>query len=189
MRTSTAARQFIRCAPLAAVLIVLVPVVATAQEPVKSFDQLNTRLKVGDTIWVTDAQGREVKGRIAELNAASLTLEHGSAGRSFAPADVGRVRLRVDDSVLTGTLIGLGTGLAAGAAILGQGDGDPTSLGIVAAALLFGGIGAAVGAGIDGLIHGKRDVYRAPGESGSVRLTLAPVITPRTKGVAMSCSF
>ena len=28
--------------------------------------QLNTRLKLGDTVWVTDAQGREIKGKIRD---------------------------------------------------------------------------------------------------------------------------
>ena len=36
----------------------------SAQEPVRDFSQLNTRLKPGDTVWVTDAQGREIKGKI-----------------------------------------------------------------------------------------------------------------------------
>ena len=62
MAASAAARQFVTYPTLAAVLIVLVPALSAAQEPVKSFDQLNTRLKVGDTVWVTDAEGRESKG-------------------------------------------------------------------------------------------------------------------------------
>jgi len=48
--------------PLTAVLIVLLPAASAAQEPVKSIDQRNTRIKVGDTVWVTDAKGREIKG-------------------------------------------------------------------------------------------------------------------------------
>jgi len=185
MSTSSAARPLVTWAPLAAAIIVLLPALAAAQEPVASFEQLNTRLKVGDTVWVTDAQGREVKGQITELHDASITL----AERTFAAADVGRVRLRVNDSVLTGTLIGLATGVAAGAAVLGQGDTDPSAGGIVGAALLFGGVGAAVGAGIDGMVHGKRDVYRAAGASSSARLSIAPVVTPRTKGLALVYSF
>ena len=62
MNTSSPARQFRNCLPLATLLIILLPALAAAQDPVKSFDQLNTRLKIGDTIYVTDAQGREVKG-------------------------------------------------------------------------------------------------------------------------------
>ena len=185
MHTSSAARRFATWAPLAAVLIALLPVIAAAQEPVTSFDQLNTRLRIGDTVWVTDAQGREIKGRILELHDASITLTE----RTFSAAEVGRVRLRVNDSVLTGTLIGLATGLGAGAAVLGQGDTDPSGGTIAGAALLFGGVGAAVGAGIDGLIHGKRDVYRSPGASSSARVSLAPVLAPRSKSVVVWCSF
>ena len=63
MGTSSAARRLVARVPLAAMLIAILPALAAAQEPVKSFDQLNTRLKPGDTVWVTDAQGRESKGR------------------------------------------------------------------------------------------------------------------------------
>ena len=42
--------------------LLLLPALAGAQEPVRTFDQLNTRLKVGDSIYVTDAKGREIKG-------------------------------------------------------------------------------------------------------------------------------
>ena len=42
MRASSAARQFAAWTPLAALLIVLPPALAAAQEPVKSFDQLGT---------------------------------------------------------------------------------------------------------------------------------------------------
>jgi len=54
-------------AVLIAVLVAvaqLAPPVARAQEPVKTFDQLNTLLKVGDTIRVTDARGREHQGKV-----------------------------------------------------------------------------------------------------------------------------
>ena len=134
MRT-TGRRQVIAVA--AALVVIVGDGFAAAQEPVKSFDQLYTRLKVGDTIWVTDAQGREVQGRVAELTPASLTLDREAAGRAFAAADVWAVRRRVDDSVLTGALIGFGTGLALGALALGQGDTDPSSANIVGVGLLF----------------------------------------------------
>ena len=80
MGRSSAARQFVTWAPLAGALIVLLPAVLAAQEPVKSFDQLNTRLKVGDMVCVTDAQGREIKGKIRDLSPSALTIEGDSAG-------------------------------------------------------------------------------------------------------------
>jgi len=188
MSTSSAARQFIRCAPLAALLVVLLPALSAAQEPVKSFDQLNTRLKVGDTVWVTDAQGREIKGRIRGLSATSLLLDGGGSPQDFQAARVGTIRVQQPDSLANGALIGLAAGAVAGA-LVWRAVCDGEAACAVVGALLGAGAGVGIGAGIDGLIHGKRDVYRAPGASGNARFSLAPVVTPHTKGVAVSFSF
>jgi hypothetical protein len=50
-------------------------------------------------------------------------------------------------------------------------------------------IGAGVGALIGAFMPRSRDVYRAPAGGPAARLSIAPVITPRTKGVALSYSF
>src|SRR5512139_2152636 len=94
---------------LAIISLLLAFALAAAQEPVRDFSQLNTRLRPGDTIWVTDAQGREVKGRILSLSTDALTLEGGSP-RSFASPDVTAIQLRRNDSLGNGALIGLGVG-------------------------------------------------------------------------------
>jgi hypothetical protein len=114
MRTSSAAQQFAIGMPLAGALIVLLPALAAAQEPVRSFDQLNTRLKVGDTVWVTDAQGREVKGTITELRDASISLN--SDGQTTLQAESVRLvqQKRRGISMLLGCLIGFGAGVAGG---------------------------------------------------------------------------
>jgi hypothetical protein len=172
--------------------MLLIPALAGAQEPVKSFDQLNTRLRVGDTIWVTDAHGREVKGKIQGLDAASLTLE-ARTPLSFAPSDVRVIQERRPDSVKNGALIGMGAGGAVAVVSMLTLDFEGCTFGCVAAVLgYFGGIGAGVGALVDAMIPGqKQAVYRAAGAAGasSARFSLAPVITPRHKGVAVSFSF
>ena len=81
------------------------PVQAAGQEPVKSFDQLNARLKVGDTVWVTNAQGREIKGEIQSLAPDALTLEVDGA-RTFTAHDVRVIHERKRDSLKNGALIG-----------------------------------------------------------------------------------
>ena len=172
--------------------LVLAPVAAPAQEPVQSFDQLNTRLKVGDTVWVTDAQGREVQGRIHSLSPDALTL--GADGsKTFAAREVGAIRERRPDSLKNGALIGMGAGGAVAIVSMLTLDFEGCTVGCVAAVLgYFGGIGAGVGALVDAMIPGKKQaVYRAPGAAGasSARLSFAPVITPRHKGVAVSLSF
>ena len=178
---------------LATAAALAAPAPCAAQEPVKSFDQLNTRLKPGDTVWVTDAQGREIKGTIASLAPDSLAVKAGGL-RTFSAGDVSMIHLREGDSLRNGALIGLGIGggigIAGCAAMAADGFGDAGWC--VLAVGLYGGLGAGIGVGIDALIPGKKLVaYRAPGSPGaaSARLSIAPVVTPRTKGVAVSFAF
>jgi hypothetical protein len=199
MRTSSAARQFVTWTPLVAVITILLPAVSAAQEPVKSFDQLNTQLKVGDTIYVTDAQGREVKGKLHELGPSSLVIDSGGP-RTVAAADVRLIQERQADSkkdkTLLGLAIGAGGGLLLGGVLAGALDESGSDLSSVESAALFAAIGAGAGAGLgalfDGLNPGKpRVVYRAAGFAGAGLGTvrIAPVVTPRMKGVAVGISF
>ena len=176
---------------LAVISLLLAFALAAAQEPVRDFSQLNTRLRPGDTIWVTNAQGREVKGTILSLTADELTLE-GRGGRIYGPSDVTTIQVRRGDSLRNGALIGLGIGsgltLVACLANAESGDAGWCALG----AAIYGGIGAGIGVGIDALIPGKKILaYRAPGSAGlpHARLSVAPVVTPRAKGVAVSFAF
>ena len=178
-------------AALAAALSLAAPAPCAAQEPVRDFSQLNTRLRPGDSIWVTDAQGREVKGRILSLSTDEVTLEGGSR-RSFGAPDVSTIQLRRNDSLANGALIGLGVGggLTLVACLVSVDSSDAGWC--AAAAAVYGGIGAAIGVGIDALIPGKKILaYRAPAPSGAppARLSIAPVVTPRAKGVAVSFAF
>jgi len=186
-----AARQFVAWAFLAALLGLLLPAPAAAQEPVKSFDQLNTRLKVGDTVWVTDAQGREVKGRITSFGPAAIGVDANGA-QVLRADEIRAVEHRRRDSLWNGALIGFGVGLGAGAATLPWACSDSCS-GVgqgVLIGFLMGGIGAGIGIGVDAAIPGRRQiVYRAGTASPSARLSLVPLITPRTKALAVSLSF
>ena len=175
------------------IIAIFAPAIANAQESVASFDQLGTQLKPGDTIWVTDAQGREVKGKIQSLSPDALTLD-ANGPRTFAPRDVSIIRDRQRDSLKNGTLIGLGIGggLAAawciGAVAAEENPGVECAEGLV----VFGGLGTLLGLGIDAAIPGRmRVVYRAPGSGGaaSARFSIAPFVTSRTKGVALAVTF
>jgi hypothetical protein len=172
------------------------PAPAAAQEPVTSFGQLNTRLKVGDTIWVTDAQGRETEGKIGILSPDALTIE-ADGSRAFAARDVRIIRDRQRDSLKNGTLIGLGVGgsLALTWCLAAVASDDPSiSPGVECfeGAVVFGGVGTLFGLFIDASSPGKmRVAYRAPGAAGPAhaRLSMAPVITPRAKGLRLSIAF
>jgi hypothetical protein len=176
--------------------LVATPAAAGAQEPVKSFDQLGTRLKPGDTVWVTDAQGREIKGKIESLGAEALTL-NADGSRTFPARDVTLVRERQRDSLKNGTLIGLGVGggiaLAWCLGAVSASDyyaEEDASVECAEGTIVFGGLGTLIGLGIDAALPGKmRVAYRAAGAGGHARLSIAPVITSRTRAVAVSFTF
>ena len=183
---------------LATAAALAVPAPCAAQKPVTSFDQLNTRLKPGDTVWVTDAQGREINGTIETLGPDALTLK-GDGTDAFAARDVARVQRRERDSLVNGTLIGLGVGVGFAVAAYSKSTAQEREncrteyllCGFVMVA--YAGLGAGIGAGIDALIPGKNAVvtYRAAAPAGgtAARVSLAPVVTRRAKGVAVSFAF
>jgi len=180
-------------ATAAMLAFLLMPALVHAQEPVKTFEQLNTRLRVGDKIIVTDTQGREHEGKILDISPSALTLDR-DAGHKLAGSDVQLVQERQRDSLKNGALIGLASGLAVGAvaaADCASGDCEfsPAAVFLIAGGV-YGGIGAAIGTGIDALIPGKkRVVYRAPGGKPVTRVMVVPVLTPHTKSVALSVAF
>jgi hypothetical protein len=182
-------RSIPACA-LILVALVLLPAICAAQEPVRSFDELNTRLKPGDTVWVTDAQGREVKGRIVSIRSDELALDSDTA-IPFPAGSVRLVREREDDSVWKGTIIGGSVGAALGLSF-GSFSGSWRWSDAAAGAVMFGGIFAGVGLAVDALIPGKKIVvYRGPAAAArpSAHVAVAPLVTPRAKGIAASVAF
>lgn len=169
------------------------PSLAAAQKPVQSFDQLNTRVSVGDTVKVTDVVGREVKGRITDLHDASVVLDYN--GETVLRSDTVRLVQRRTKPVGHAALMGLGIGAAAGAVLgaiasAGECTSDCTGGEWAAGLGLGAGIGAGVGAAVRAALPASwREVYRAPGSSGQARLSVAPVITPHAKGVVVGLSF
>jgi hypothetical protein len=178
-------------ASLALLLLGSSPQLATAQEPVRDFSQLNTRLKPGDTIWVTDAQGREIKGKIRGLAPSSLTLD-GGAGTMEADA----VRLIMEgkgQQKFKGAMYGLAAG--GGAAVLlllaaGSCDAEDCEILYYVGAPIAAGAGAGIGVALGAVTHkAGRVVYRAPGAQAAPRLSVAPLVTPRARGVVISFAF
>jgi hypothetical protein len=207
MRT-TGRRQVIAVA--AALAVVVGAGFAAAQEPVETFDQLNTRLKVGDTVWVTDAQGREVKGQIRDIQPSSLMLD-ADGTKTFQASDVRQLVERGVRStkacVFWGLVGGSGAGVLAALATrgplsttwcVGTVPADvacsPTRTGLGDEAWFLvpagAGVGLAVGAFLASRALGPKNViYSAPGGQPSARLTLAPIMTRHTKGVRLAISF
>jgi hypothetical protein len=175
-----------RAAILAAIIVAAWLASACAPKaPVRSFDQLSERLKPGQTVYVIDADGREIRGRISELSDSALTLSGAGAGTRL-PAERVRAVDRHGDPVWNGLFIGLGVGAAM--ALLadprevrcpdGSSGCTDTQIGGRLAAVAVSG---ALGAGIDAMFRSRTPIYRAP-ESGAL---LAVIPLPAHRGAAV----
>ncbi len=156
-----------------AIVMLVMPAPASAQEPLTSFEQLSSRVTIGDTLWVTDKDGRVTRGRLDQLTTGSLTLQTGRP-KLFEAASINVIRQRQHDSVKTGALIGLGVGGAMGTAwcigavLDDSGDVDPKVE--CPEGLIFAGLGTLTGAGIDAIIPGRLTViYRGQAPPASTR--------------------
>jgi hypothetical protein len=162
-----------------------------AQDVASSFEQLRVLIKPGDKITVVDVAGREADGRIEKLSRDTLTLTSAAGRRELGEVDVGEIRQRRGDSLKNGAIIGAVAGTAyylTMAALLSDSDGGDVIIGTaVAGGVLFAGMGAAAGAGIDALISGEQVIYRRNSRQG--RLGVSPLFGRGRRGVAVTVKF
>ena len=163
-----------------------------AQNIASSFDQLSVLVKPGDKITVVDVRGAETEGRIGKLSRDTLTLDTAAGPRQLGEADVARIRQRRSDSLQNGAIIGAAAGAGYGiamltffAAISDGGDVIPAS--VITGMVVFTGLGAAAGAGIDALIKRRQVIYEKSGGGGKVAIT--PLFVKGRRGVAVSVRF
>lgn len=177
------------CVTTSVVISVMIVSAAEAQNLAGSFEQLQVLVKPGDIISVTDTTGRELKGRISSLSSTSLALLIDGTRRDLSESDITTIRQNRQDSVADGAKwglgIGAGLGLAAGVA-LASGDGTASPL-IPILAMVYGGLGAGVGAGLDALMMSNQVIYYKP--NSAARLSISPLVTRERKGVLFSVGF
>jgi hypothetical protein len=178
--------QMIRiCSAALAILFVSSPSLAQTNA-----ENIQTRVKDGQRVSITDDQGQEFKGRIGALAADRLRML--VDGKSVDVAYDRIVRIdRPHDSLANGALIGFGVGAALGLAAMAAEDGceaclEPGADSYVAGMLLVGGLGTAVGVGIDALIHRDREIYRR-GAGGHA--TVAPALGRGALGALVSVTW
>jgi hypothetical protein len=160
-------------------------------------ENIRARVKDGQKVSITDDQGQEFKGRIGILSTNALNIV--ADGKSVdVPYDrIVRVD-RPNDSLANGALIGLGAGAALGFIAVASADdngdcspgaffcGDATTGNYVAGTFLMGGLGTAVGVGIDALIHHNREIYR---RGDRAHTTVAPAMGRGVRGVVVSMTW
>ena len=163
-----------------------------AQGVASSFHQLSVLVKPGDKITVVDVAGREAEGRIGTLSRDTLTLVTEAGPRQLGEADVAKIRQRRSDSLQNGAIIGAAAGAGYGLALLAlaaalDDGGGPIPLSVVTGMVVFTGMGAAAGAGIDALIARRQVIYEKRGGGGQV--SVSPLFLDGRRGVAVSVKF
>jgi hypothetical protein len=158
-----------------------------------SFDQVSLKVKIGDSVIVTDLSGREQEGIVLDFSPKSLSLAIHGTRRELPASDVWALDLRYHDSLKNGALTGLGIGigvtafagivLAAGHRVHGGKD-----IAILAVdGILYGGLGAALGLLVDSMVEGRLPVYRAAAtKPAATKLSFSPLITRDKKGIALT---
>jgi hypothetical protein len=177
-----------------AIVVLMAPATASAQA---AADEIQKAVRAGQKVAITDDQGREFNGRISTMTAGGLTVV--SRGTPVALPYAGIVRIdRPHDTPANGALIGLGVGAGLGIAALAAEDhascepavffscSNPSAGGYVAAAAILGGLGAAVGVGVDALIHRDRNIYR---RSGGTHVALFPSFRRGAGAATLSISW
>ena len=139
---------------------------------------------------LTDHAGAEVRGRIATLSPSAIVLETRDGPRTWDEGDVRTIRQRRGDPLGNGALIGLGVGaglgLAAGLVIVDEGN----EVGwVVMPTLIYGGLGAAIGVGVDALVTRELVIFESKGGLPRTQLRITPLLTPRAQGVSVAFRF
>ena len=112
-----------------ALAVLAFPAAASAQAVARTFDELNVRVRSGETVYVTDNQSRTIDGLLLTVSADALVMEAASGRVTLSVAQVDRVRVRRRDSLKNGILEGLAAGAAGGAlaALLTDGHDRPST--------------------------------------------------------------
>ena len=165
----------------------IIPSVAFAQNV--TVDALSTHLTIGQVVTITEINGNRSQGRITDLTGSTIVLRLDSdEQRSLSASTVRRVDVK--DSLLNGALIGFAAGAVPGAVfgnfvrLLCESESGRCDAAPVVAGAMFGAFGAGLGAGIDALI--RRSVTVSPNHP---KISVAPLIEPRRRGLMMSVRF
>jgi hypothetical protein len=152
-----------------------------------SLERLKALVPAHSKVTVTDTQGHELHGTIDDASESGLSLRIAGAIRRLVVTDVRSVRVRTNDSLVNGALIGAAVsgGLSSLMFLDNECHTDPVCYQAVA---VYAGLGAVAGLGIDALIHGHVVVYIAPRRVQN-RLVVAPIVARGGKGVRLTLSF
>ena len=147
------------------VIALSVALPASAQTSVNSFELLQSIVKPGQTLVVTDQAGHETTGSVSEVSALSLTLALKKHEQRVFAGDTVRA-IRRTDPLGNGTLVGLGIGIAATSTFAARcgrykyaEESGPCMAAAMSSGLLWIPMAALIGRAID-RAHGNAQLYR-----------------------------
>ena len=153
------------------------------------------KIRLGQTVVVRDASGYETKGVVQSVEPTKLVVKYGvgrlsdpaepgkslNDSRAFAPADVNRVQRPA--AIWDGAVKGAAVALVPVGIFTASCDCGSPPAGFV---VFVGGIGAAIGLGIDAA-WGPKTLYRRAGPPRTI--AIAPIAGNGRRGVAASVRF
>ena len=169
---------------LAGILLLMISGTARGQTPPTAID---TRLTHGRTISITDAQGQVTRGRVVAVTSDSVTVR--KADRRFDVPFSEVVAIDEIDHLGNGALVGLivGAGLFVADVWASSADGlELNGGGYALFGVIYGGLGAAAGAGIDAMIGGDRRIYQ---RGSTARVRVSPAFHSNRTGGTISISW
>ena len=151
-----------------------------------SLAALTSQVPAGEIVYVTDAAGSIVHGKLAGIANDVLQLRVGATTRAIRADDVTRIQWQKRDSPLTGVVIGGAVGAVHGIYWL---IADPNECtGLCAEDYVAIGVGALVGGLIDRAIKKKVTVYEASSRK-STKVDISPLLVGDRRGLQVAVTF
>lgn len=160
---------------------------AGAQPATAALEELGVLADTASTVIVTDRDGRELRGTIANASGSLLSLRRGRVIYDFQIEEVRSVRVRKEDPLGNGAVIGalVGGGSVAPIFLDNECRDDPMCYASVG---VWAGVGALAGLGLDALVRDEVVVYpAAPRPSQALRV--GPIGGRGRKGVRLTIAF
>ncbi len=190
----------------AAVAICLVASGGCARHRIATtFTELETGVKPGRTVYVTNTTGQIQKGTLERFTPASADVNVSRATVHVLERDT--VRITVREPLWQGLVIGAGAGAFLGGlaqaygeaygcaldegfgSVLGSAPSSDCDSQPVTGMLIGAGLGAAIGAGLDALMWKRTTVFASPKAGKTARVTLAPIAGRRGVGIRVTTRF
>lgn len=148
------------------------------------------KVKQGDTVWMTNAAGRQAEGVVQGVDPSALTVLVSGREEQWTLSDTREIWRRGDslrNGVLVGLLAGAGAGLLGGLGVSASsfGEGGSPAPALAGMTALGAAGGAALGAWFDSMRQGRTLVHR--NTAAAVRVT--PTVSRDARGVQMAVRF